>query len=520
MSVEEVKDQTVNTLAIMLWDGENRMRGISDNGYMSLYWYDADGNRTVKRHNGGEMLYVNSRLLSQQADTAAYSLYPNGWFGIDNFSRFSRHVYIGSERIATVTEVNSNGMSEYDNDDLQKAGVTVPESIPYDSLLAVQSSLVAAYSDSLRVPYSGSPEAVRSARSLGITGGLGVGHGNGSGDNADNSRTAANDSVFYYHRDHLGSTMSVTDQSGNIVQQVEYTPWGEVFLEKRNGSYFYSPYLFNGKELDEETGLYYYGARYYDPRLSVWYSTDPMQEKYPWVSTYCYTLLNPISAIDSDGNLVIFINGMHWRDGGKAVYWGNLNDRIMDIVKDNHRRYYDGSLGGALNTISHGVLTSNLNPLERMKEGMKIGYKDAEHIFSSLKQGETIKVFTHSMGAAYGKGFIIGLKTYAKMKNIDISKILEFEVDLAPFQPIMQSAVIGVKTVSIGHYWDGVAGPSLMPLAENHNTRFYKYTINPLKEHSVKSFTQKELIKYIPKVNGIEISNGKKWEQYGAKEEK
>ncbi len=106
------------------------------------------------------------------------------------------------------------------------------------------------------------------------------------------------------------------------------------------------------------------------------------------------------------------------------------------------------------------------------------------------------------------------------MKNIDISKILEFEVDLAPFQPIMQSAVIGVKTVSIGHYWDGVAGPSLMPLAENHNTRFYKYTINPLKEHSVKSFTQKELIKYIPKVNGIEISNGKKWEQYGAKEEK
>ena len=106
------------------------------------------------------------------------------------------------------------------------------------------------------------------------------------------------------------------------------------------------------------------------------------------------------------------------------------------------------------------------------------------------------------------------------MKNIDISKILEFEVDLASFQPIMQSAVIGVKTVSIGHYWDGVAGPSLMPLAENHNTRFYKYTINPLKEHSVKSFTQKELIKYIPKVNGIEISNGKKWEQYGAKEEK
>jgi len=243
--------------------------------------YEEDMTGTARRHNAtGKYPDMSERRMV--------------WFGIDNFSRFSRHVYIGSERIATVTEVSSNGMQEYDNDDLYKAGIRCINNSDYDSLLAVQSSMVAAYSDSLRVPYSGSPEAVRSARSLGITGGLGVGHGNGSGDNADNSRTAANDSVFYYHRDHLGSTMAVTDQSGNIVQQVEYTPWGEVFLEKRNGSYFYSPYLFNGKELDEETGLYYYGARYYDPRLSVWYSTDPMQEKYPWVTTYGYCMNNPV----------------------------------------------------------------------------------------------------------------------------------------------------------------------------------------------------------------------------------
>jgi len=38
--------------------------------------------------------------------------------------------------------------------------------------------------------------------------------------------------------------------------------------------------LFNGKELDEETGLYYYGARYYDARTSVWQSVDPMAEKF------------------------------------------------------------------------------------------------------------------------------------------------------------------------------------------------------------------------------------------------
>ena len=86
------------------------------------------------------------------------------------------------------------------------------------------------------------------------------------------------------------------------MQQVEYTPWGEVFLEKRNGSYFYSPYLFNGKELDEETGLYYYGARYYDPRLSVWYSVDRFAEKYPFLSPYSYGVYNPLAFLDVNGD--------------------------------------------------------------------------------------------------------------------------------------------------------------------------------------------------------------------------
>jgi RHS repeat-associated protein len=40
-------------------------------------------------------------------------------------------------------------------------------------------------------------------------------------------------------------------------------------------------YKFNGKELDEETGLYYYGARYYDPRISIWLSVHPLAERHP-----------------------------------------------------------------------------------------------------------------------------------------------------------------------------------------------------------------------------------------------
>ena len=70
----------------------------------------------------------------------------------------------------------------------------------------------------------------------------------------------------------------------------------------RNATTFgITPYLFNAKEFDEETGLYYYGARYYDPRLSLWLSIDPKEEKYSNVSTYCYVISNPLKYTDPTG---------------------------------------------------------------------------------------------------------------------------------------------------------------------------------------------------------------------------
>ncbi len=99
---------------------------------------------------------------------------------------------------------------------------------------------------------------------------------------------------------HLGSSSLITNLAGEIVQHIEYVPFGEVFIEERNNKWN-TPFLFNAKELDEETGLYYYGARYYDPRTSIWISTDPLQEKYPNISTYAYTFQNPVKFIDPDG---------------------------------------------------------------------------------------------------------------------------------------------------------------------------------------------------------------------------
>lgn len=52
------------------------------------------------------------------------------------------------------------------------------------------------------------------------------------------------------------------------------------------------------------TGLYY-GARYYDPRVSIWLSIDPLQEKYPNISRYAYTFQNPVKYIDPDGKDIV-----------------------------------------------------------------------------------------------------------------------------------------------------------------------------------------------------------------------
>ncbi len=85
---------------------------------------------------------------------------------------------------------------------------------------------------------------------------------------------------FYYHPDHLGSSSYITNLDGKVSQHIEYVPFGEVFIEERNNTWN-TPYLFNAKEFDEETGLYYYGARYYEPRLGLWMSVDPISNYDP-----------------------------------------------------------------------------------------------------------------------------------------------------------------------------------------------------------------------------------------------
>ena len=106
--------------------------------------------------------------------------------------------------------------------------------------------------------------------------------------------------TFFYHSDHLGSTSYITDDKANITQYDAYLPYGELLVDEHSSSEDL-PYKFNGKQFDDETGLYYYGARYLNPMASIWYGVDPLAEKYTTTGGYIYTLDNPIRMIDLDG---------------------------------------------------------------------------------------------------------------------------------------------------------------------------------------------------------------------------
>ena len=136
---------------------------------------------------------------------------------------------------------------------------------------------------------------------------------------------------FYYHPDHLGSSSYITNLDGEVSQHIEYVPFGEVFIEERNNTWN-TPYLFNAKEFDEETGMYYYGARYYEPKLSLWMSVDPSAEEKPWLTIYCYTRNNPIILVDPDGR-------DEWEINSKG-------DIVKQIKTDKHDAFFFVSKAG------------------------------------------------------------------------------------------------------------------------------------------------------------------------------
>ena len=287
------------------WDEENRLLASDDNGFVTNYWYDADGERTVKTSGESDQVYVNSEFAGGRTNTAKFSLYVSSYLVANQGGRYTKHIYIGSQRVVSkIGDFDSYGS---DPRRIQYAGSeTDGLSVDYKEKYAEQLQVIKDNYATFAVPYNGEDNND-------YVDGKGFCCNDGSLEAAQarvmaramKSNFQEGDSYekmqFYYHPDHLGSSSYITNLEGEVVQHIEYVPFGEVFVEERN-NIWNTPYLFNAKEFDEETGLYYYGARYYEPKISLWISVDKLSEEDLKVSSYCYTDNNPIKYLDPDGN--------------------------------------------------------------------------------------------------------------------------------------------------------------------------------------------------------------------------
>ncbi|GAA2811363.1 hypothetical protein GCM10019017_66510 [Streptomyces showdoensis] len=143
--------------------------------------------------------------------------------------------------------------------------------------------------------------------------------------------TGPEEAQQFFHADHIGSSGYVTDQRGVVTEHLEYFPYGETWVEERTGQAD-TPYQFTGKELDAETGLYYYGARYYNPRTQLWASTDPALPDYldgdmaggiaepRNLAAYTYAHGNPVKLADPTGK---------WP---KMPSWKTIGHTTLDVV--------------------------------------------------------------------------------------------------------------------------------------------------------------------------------------------
>ena len=309
------------------WDEENRLLASDDNGFVTNYWYDADGERTVKTSGESDQVYVNSEFAGGRTNTAKFSLYVSPYLVANQGGRYTKHIYIGSQRI--VSKLGDFASYGSDPRRIPYAGSEADAvSVDYKGKYASQQQVIKDNYATFNVPYNGEDDYVDGEGFCCNDGTPEAAQAKVMTRSAIDGNFKPNDDYekmqFYYHPDHLGSSSYITNLDGEVAQHIEYVPFGEVFIEERNNTWN-TPYLFNAKEFDEETGMYYYGARYYEPRLSLWMAVDPKMEKYQNVSAYVYCLNNPLKIIDPDGKDIVFLldreaaNGF----GHAAVLIGN-----------------------------------------------------------------------------------------------------------------------------------------------------------------------------------------------------
>lgn len=124
--------------------------------------------------------------------------------------------------------------------------------------------------------------------------------------------------IRYQLRDHLGSAIVELDAQAKLLSYEEYYPYGSTALLLMESSKPPKRYRYTSKERDEETGLLYFGARYYAPWIARWTSCDPKRSN-GGLAAYLYCSGNPISRLDPDGNEPVPADQAHQPDAASPV---------------------------------------------------------------------------------------------------------------------------------------------------------------------------------------------------------
>ncbi|MDY3315922.1 hypothetical protein PG630_01170 [Riemerella anatipestifer] len=226
--------------------------------------------------------------------------------------------------------------------------------------------------------------------------------------------------LYFYHPDHLGSSSYITDKDGNISQHTEYIAFGEVLFDEHKVSRR-MPYLFNGKELDSETGLYYYGARYYDARVSLWLGTDPLSGYNPIMETEHY--------IDGQHNGGVF-NPMNF-----ATYSYTYQNPIL-YIDPNGKQGIPGMLLGAIT--EYGSIIGEKMLFENKS------FSQANAIAFDMSEGGEGWGNVKSIGVAAGFGAISGTAKFAKWAGSSTGRkilVKMLEVGMGSLEDIVKQYV-------------------------------------------------------------------------------
>ncbi|MDX2070966.1 MAG: SpvB/TcaC N-terminal domain-containing protein [Haliscomenobacter sp.] len=372
------------------WDEENRITHMNENGYLHYFTYDAAGERVIKSEGGIQALFLDGNLTGPIAHEDNYTAYISPYL-VYKADKFTKHYYIESQRILSKIGTGDfyanrlptgQGITAGNKDyskrktELQEALKKFLDSQGFEvnepSLTKRQQDLIKA---GIPIPNLNTDNYTRAPRNWpqpqpgkedttclppfllipldsltneGVTAGYGF----------VTAPFTQETNHFFYHPDHLGSTNFITDIGGIPRQFAEYIPYGETFVEEHTSTDT-QPYLFNAKEYDDGTGLYYYGARYYDPVASIWVSVDPMLEKYPGWSPYNYTMLNPVKYVDPDGKFplpTVALGALIGGAIGAGVSFAMTDGSIEDKFAAGAKGLLSGALTGAIAGTGAGLL--------------------------------------------------------------------------------------------------------------------------------------------------------------------